>query len=163
MKTSIFVMTLIAALGWHVGTAAIASADMSQLISTLMNNLDVSKEQGTGGAGAVFASAKDKMNPADFLKVSDALPGIDDLIAAAPKISGSSGSATTGVSSMVGGLSGSKGAAAQSLGGLSNLADAFSQLGLDSDMVGKYVDTILQFANSEGGKGVMNLLKNALL
>ena len=156
-------MVLTAALGWHIGTAAIASADMSQLISTLMNNLDVNKAQATGGAGAVFASAKDKMNPADFLKVSDALPGIDDLIAAAPKSSGASGSATTGISSMVGGLPGSKSTTAQSLGGLSNLTDAFSQLGLNSDMVGKYVDTILQYANSEGGKEVMNLLKNALL
>ena len=64
---------------------------------------------------------------------------------------------------MLGGMAGSKGSAASSLGGLSNLADTFSKLGLDSDMAGKYVDMILKFSESEGGQEVMNLLKNALL
>ena len=163
MKATIVKLILIAGLVWHISMPGNASADMSQLISMLMNNFNVSNDQATGGAGAVFGAAKDKMNPQEFSKVSKALPGIDDLIGAASKMAGSGSSGKSGVSSMLGGLAGSKGSAASSLGGLSSLAGTFSKLGLDPDMVGKYVDTILQFSESEGGQEVMNLLKNALL
>ena len=160
MKSTVVKLILIAGLIGSISMPGSASADMSQLISMLMSNLNVSSDQATGGAGAVFGAAKNNMSPQDFSKVSDALPGLNDLIAAASKIGGSGKS---GISSMLGGLSGSTGSAAKSLGGLSSLADTFSQLGLDSDMVGKYVDMILQFSESEGGQEVMNLLKNALL
>jgi len=163
MKATLVKLILIAGFIWHISMPTSASADMSQLISMLMSNLNVSSDQATGGAGAVFGAAKNNMSPQDFSKVSDGLPGINDLIAAASKMGGSGGSGKSGISSMLGGLAGSKGSAAKSLGGLSSLADTFSQLGLGSDMVGKYVDTILQFAESEGGQDVMNLLKNALL
>ena len=163
MKAALFKLILLAGIVWHIGMPPSASADMSQLISMLMGNLNVSQEQATGGAGAVFGAAKEKMSPQDFSTVSDALPGIGDLITAAPGITGSGGSGKSGVSSMLGGLAGSKSSAANSLGGLSSLTDTFSQLGLGPDMVGKYVDQILQFADSQGGKEVMNLLKNALM
>ena len=163
MKAKLFKLILFVGFILHIGMPGNASADMSQLISMLMNNLNVSKEQATGGAGAVFGAAKDNMNPQDFLKVSDALPGVDDLIAAATKMAGKGSSGKTGVSSMLGGLTGSKGSAAKSLGGISNLTDTFAQFGLDPDMVGKYVDKILKFSESEGGQEVMNLLKNALM
>jgi hypothetical protein len=163
MKVNIFKLILFAGFILHICMPGNVSADMSQLISMLMNNLNVSKEQANGGAGAVFGAAKDNMSPQDFSKVSDALPGVNDLIASASKMIGSGGSGKSGVSSMLGGLSGTKGSAAKSLGGLSSLTDTFSKLGLDPDMVGKYVDKILQFSESKGGKEVMNLLKNALL
>ena len=55
------------------------------------------------------------------------------------------------------------GGAAGSAGSLAGLADTFSNLGMDSNMVGKFVDTILQFTNSEAGAEIANLLKSALL
>ena len=33
---------------------------------------------------------------------------------------------------------------------------------LDADMVGKFVPVVLDYANTKGGEGVMNLLKGAL-
>jgi hypothetical protein len=53
-------------------------------------------------------------------------------------------------------------AAAGTLGGLSSLAGAFSQLGLGSDMIGKFVAIMLQFVESQGGATTKNLLAGVL-
>jgi hypothetical protein len=121
-----------------------------------MNTLNVSEDQAKGGAGAVFSAAETNMSPQEFSTVSKALPGIESLMAAAPMIGKMGGSSLGGASSMLGGLSGSAGA-------MTGLVQVFSQLGLGSGMVAKFTDIILQFAGSEGGQEVMNLLKNALM
>jgi hypothetical protein len=46
---------------------------------------------------------------------------------------------------------------------MASLTDRFSTLGLDNKMVNEYITVILDYANSEGGETVMNLLKGALL
>jgi hypothetical protein len=131
-------------------------ADASQLISMLVNGLGVTQEQATGGAGAIFSQAKQKLSPGDFMKVSDALPGIDSLINAAPKGSGVTSSLTKGATSMLGGSS-------STVQGLASVADSFSSLGLSSDMVGKFTDVVLKYADQVGGKEIMSLLQSALM
>jgi hypothetical protein len=133
--------------------ASEAAADTSALISSLMNSLNVTEDQAAGGAGAIFSAAKDNMAPQDFSTVLKALPGIDRLMAAAPAVGGSS---TGGLTSMLGSMAGSTDT-------MAGLVQAFSKLGLDSNMVGKFMNTVFEYANSEGGKNVMNLLKDALL
>jgi hypothetical protein len=128
------------------------SADTSKLIGSLTDLLGVSKDQATGGAGAVFREAKNNMNPGDFSQLLNAMPGIDSLINAAPQASGLAGKA----SSMFGSSSGS-------LPGMAALTDSFAKLGLAPDMVNKYVDVILDFVQSEGGQQMMTMLKGALL
>ena len=129
-----------------------ASADTSKLIGTLVDLLGVTEPQAGGGAGAVFREAKNNMSSSDYSQLLSALPGIDSLIEAAPQASGLAGKA----SSLFGSSSGSA-------GGLSALTDSFAKLGLSPDMVNKYMDIILNFAQSEGGQQTMTLLKNALL
>jgi len=128
------------------------SADTSKLIGSLTDLLGVSKDQATGGAGAVFREAKNNMNPGDFSQLLNAIPGIDSLINAAPQASGLAGKA----SSMFGSSSGS-------LPGMAALTDSFAKLGLAPDMVNKYVDVILDFVQSEGGQQMMTMLKGSLL
>jgi hypothetical protein len=129
------------------------SADTSKLIGSLTDLLGVSKDQATGGAGAVFKEAKNNMNPGDFSQLLNAIPGIDSLIKAAPQVSGLAGKA----SSMFGSSS------SGSLPGVAALTDSFAKLGLAPDMVNKYVDVILDFVQSEGGQQAMTMLKSALL
>jgi hypothetical protein len=45
---------------------------------------------------------------------------------------------------------------------LAGLVGNFSQLGLDADMVGKFVPVLLDFAQGAGGDTVMNLLQGVL-
>ena len=128
------------------------AADTGKLIGSLTDLLGVSKEQATGGAGAVFREAKNNMSPGDYSQLLSAIPGIDSLIKSAPQVSGLAGKA----SSMFGSSSGS-------VQGMSALTDSFAKLGLSPDMVNKYIGVVLDFVQSEAGQQTMSNLKNALL
>ncbi len=134
------------------GISGTASADTGKLIGSLVDLLGVTETQAEGGAGAVFREAKNNMSASDYSQLLSALPGIDSLIGAAPKAGGLASSA----SSLFGGSS-------DSAGGMAALTDSFDKLGLSPDMINKYVEIILDFAQSEGGQQAMSLLKNALL
>lgn len=61
-----------------------------ELVGQLTKQLNIKPEQAIGGAGALFGVAKTKLKPEDFLKVSNAVPGIDGLLKAAPRMGGGS-------------------------------------------------------------------------
>ena len=119
-----------------------------ELIDLLTKNLGVTETQAQGGAGLIFKQAQAKLSGGDFSKVSDAVPGIDGLIKAAPA---SGGGIFSGIGKMFGGG-----------GGLAGLAGGFSKLGLGGDMIGKFVPVILSFVQSKGGDGVKSILEKAL-
>ena len=139
---------LVAAAGMLAGASSVRAAD---LVSMLTQSLGVTPQQAQGGAGAIFGYAKAKLSAGDFSQVAAAVPGMDSLLSAAP--------ATTAPSSSLTKLAGS----AASLGGLSSLAEPFSKLGMNPDMVGKFVPEILSFVKSSGGDGVMKILQGALM
>jgi hypothetical protein len=130
------------------GGSSILAAD---LVSMLTQNLGVTPQQAQGGAGAIFDYAKGKLSSGDFSKVAAAVPGMDSLLSAAPATGGAASSLTK--------LPGSAG----SLGGLSSLAEPFSKLGMNPDMVGKFVPEILSYVKSSGGDGVMKILQGVLM
>jgi hypothetical protein len=137
------------------GAVCSIHADTKDLVKILTDQLGVTGEQASGGAGAIFKYAKTRLSAADFSTVTKALPGIDSLISAAPK-TGVSGDLVTGLKSLSGGQSGSAAA-------MSSLAGSFSKLGMNTDMAGKFIPIVLDYAKSKGGPAVMNILKEALL
>lgn len=50
----------------------------------------------------------------------------------------------------------------EGLGNLAKLAGGFSQLGLSSDMVGKFVPVVLSFVQSQGGDAMKSMLEKVL-
>lgn len=94
------------------------------------------------------------MGAADFSKVKNALPEVESLMAAAPKIEKSAG-ALGSVSSMLGDNAGS-------LGKMAGVYDSFSKLGLGKDMVGKFIPIIVDYSKTKGGEVISNLLQTAL-
>ena len=126
-----------------------------ELLQMLTENLGVSQEQAQGGAGLLFKLAKDKLNTSEFQQVADSVPGIEDLVNAAPASGG-------GLSGALGGVMSSMGGDAGKLGNLATLASGFSKLDLDSGMVGKFVPIIMSFVQSKGGDAVKNLLAGVL-
>lgn len=126
---------------------------MEELIGQLVSKLGVQEGQAKGGAGLLFKLAKDKMG-GDFSKVAAAVPGVNDMMSAAPQAGGAA--------KLVGGLLGAMGGKAQGLAGLASLAGGFSQLKLDSGMVTKFVPIILEFVKGKGGAEVVGLLSKVL-
>ena len=118
-----------------------------ELVGQLTKQLSIKPEQAIGGAGAMFGFAKTKLSPADFLQVSNAVPGMDDLLKAAPKVAGGSDP----VSSMGGVLPGKA-------GGIAAVAGSFKQLGMSPDMATKFLPIMTQFVKVKGGANVAGLL-----
>ncbi len=137
-----------------------------ELIQQLVSSLGVNEEQAKGGAGLLFDLAKEKLGAGEFQQIADQIPGIGNLLGAAPEPS-TAASAGGGMMGALGGAAAALGAGGlgDKLGGLGNLAElasGFSKLGLSSDMVGKFLPIVLSFVQSKGGDGVKGLLEKAL-
>jgi hypothetical protein len=129
------------------------------LIDLLAGQLGISPPQALGGAGALFGLARQRLSPADFGQLSAAVPGMDAMIAAAPRVQASV-PASSGLMGAAGTLMG--GQAASLLGSLAPLAGSFQSLGLGPEMIGQFVPVVLQYVQQQGGPATMNLLRGAL-
>ena len=139
---------------FSLGSGSFAFALDMDLVGLLTKNLGVTDQQAEGGAGAIFNTASQNMSLEDFTKVTDALPEAKSLLKASPS--------ADSVSGTLGGLSSMLGKGGSSLTSLTGLAEAFSKLGLSSDMVGKFIPIVLDYAQAKGGDEIANLLKMAL-
>ena len=130
--------------------AAAAASASPELVSALSKEIGATPAQAAGAAGALFGLAKTRLSADQFSQVSNAVPGMDSLLKAAPAMSGAVG--TAGALSQAGG-----GAA-----GLVSAASAFSKLGLSPDMVSKAIPILTAFVSKSGGANVASLLAGAL-
>lgn len=124
------------------------------LINDLVGQLGVNEEQASGGVGLLLKMAKEKLGDGDFSKLADILPETDQLIDAAPSEEAAGG----GLMGSIGGLVSSLGGGNSQLGNLASLAGGFSKLGLDMDMVTKFLPIVLAFFQGKGGDGITELL-----
>lgn len=122
-----------------------------ELVGSLTKGLSITPHQATGGAGTLFALAKSRLSPADFGKISAAVPGMSSFLHAAPATSGGSD-----LASLAGSLGGS------SMGALASAATGFQKLGLSPSMVQKFLPIVTSFLQSKGGAGLASLFSSAL-
>jgi hypothetical protein len=137
-----------------------------ELIQQLVSSLGVNEDQAKGGAGLLFNLAKEKLGAGEFQQLADKIPGVSDLLGVAPAPSAAA-SAGGGMMGALGGIASSLGAGGLGdklggLGNLANLASGFSQLGLSTDMVGKFVPIVLSFVQSQGGDSMKGLLEKVM-
>jgi hypothetical protein len=125
-----------------------------ELINQLVQNLGINEDQAKGGAGLLFKLAKEKLGTGDFGQVSEAVPGINEMMEAAPEAGG--------ISKAIGSITSAFGGKAGKLGSLASLASGFSKLDLNTDMAGKFIPVVLSFVQSRGGDTVKNLLSGVL-
>ncbi|MES9854039.1 MAG: DUF2780 domain-containing protein [Candidatus Thiodiazotropha sp. L084R] len=130
-----------------------ATAFANDLLGALTSQLGVTTEQASGGAGSLFKMAQSNLSEGDFSQIASVVPGIEDMMSGATS-SGKESGAVGAVASMLGDNS--------SAGSLANLASSFGNLGMDSDMVGKFMPIVLDFLQTQGGDTVMSLMKGAL-
>jgi hypothetical protein len=123
----------------------------NDLLNSLTSQLGITAEQAAGGAGALFNLAKSRLGSDDYAQLAEAVPDIDNLIAAAPALTDS---ATGAVANMLGGESG--------LGGLATLASSFTELGLSADMISQFTPIVLDYLQKAGGSSVMEIMKGVL-
>jgi hypothetical protein len=93
-----------------------------QLTKDLAKELGISEVQATGGAGAMFQGAAEKLSATDFESLKKAVPGVDKYLKAAQNALG--------------------GAKLSDLGGLQG---AFNKLGLKPEMVEQFKPHVLDY------------------
>lgn len=141
------------AAGTAASSAAGGGSSSSSLVDSLTSKLGVTPEQAQGGAGSLFETAKKNLDAESFQQIADVVPGMDGMLGAAPKTEAG------GLTGSLGGLGG------DSAGGtmdLASLTSSFEQLGLSSDMVGKFAPVVVDYVKSQGGETVASLLSGAL-
>ncbi len=125
------------------------------LTGLLMQQLGITQPQAEGGAGALFQLAKSRMSTEDFTTLGDAVPDMQNLLAAAP----ATGTLGGGMMGNLGGMTGDLGATGGSLLGLTN---SFQQLGLEANMVQKFIPVVVQYVQESGGSTIAGVLQSAL-
>src|SRR5262245_60089955 len=114
-----------------------AQGDSKELIGSLTKELGVTEAQASGGAGALFAMAKNRMEPEAFGKVAAAVAGLDGLLKADPDVGGERK-------------------------GMLGAIGAFKKLGLSPAMLTKFVPALTKFVGAKGGAEVAKLLGGVL-
>lgn len=131
-------------------TANAVGGARNGIVELLTKQLGVSPDQAAGGAGSIFRTARENMTPQEFATVSQSVPGMDDLLAAAPVTTALPG----GIASMAGG--------SIQLESTTALASAFQRLNLSPDMIGQFIPIIAHSLESTGGSTAAGLLRAAL-
>lgn len=112
---------------------------MDELIALLVRQLNIREDQAQGGAALLFQAAQQRLGP-EFSRVTQAFPWVPDLIRHAPE---------TGVTGAGG------------LAGFAALVTGFSKLQMSPGIIMPFVQVIGQFAESQGGKDVVEFVTTA--
>lgn len=126
-----------------------------ELIQQLTSSLDISKAQAQGGAGLLFHLAKSQLHRDEFSQITPHIGNMDDLLQAAPSSQG-------GIGGVMGGMASTPGDASTDLNNEVSVANGFSQLNLDRDMIQKFVPILLAFVQEQGGDHAKALLEKGL-
>jgi len=110
------------------------------LTQLLTSQLGVTSNQAMGGTGSILSLAKERLSGMDFTTLTKFIPGSDTFMKAAKDL----------------------GAVTGPVGDQAGLTSAFSRLGMGSDMVPKFTNSISDFVGKAGGDSARNLVAAAV-
>ncbi len=126
------------------------------LIKLLTDQLGIQDNQARGGVGLIFDLVKKKLGDKEFAQVSNLVPQAQSWMGEAPKTDDAGG----GLLGMAGSLASKFGF--DDLGKLAGLAAGFKKLGLDADMITKFIPVVMKYAESLGGDNLKAILAKVL-
>lgn len=122
--------------GGGTTTAAPGATSGTGLTELLMQQLGVTQQQAEGGAGALFQLAKTRMSAGNFTALSNSVPEMQAMLAAAPAVA--------------------------PIGG-GGMAATFLQLDLAPEMVQKFIPIMVQYVQNSSGSTVAAAFQSALM
>jgi hypothetical protein len=125
-----------------------------ELLNQLTQNLGITEDQARGGTGLILKMARQKLGTGDFSNVTNKIPEFENYVNSAPEI--------TTTEKVVGSVTSALGSKAEGMGDLSSLAGGFSKLGLDSQMISRFVPIVLSFVQTKGGNTTRSILEKVL-
>ena len=135
-----------------LATAQAAAVKASpELVQSLSKEIGGTPEQAAGAAGALFGLAKSRLKADEFAQISQAVPGMSELLKAAPGKSSNPLARGADLAPAIG-----------TAGAVAPAAAAFSQLGLKPELVPKAIPILTSFVSKSGGADAARLLTGAL-
>jgi hypothetical protein len=129
---------------------------MADIITELASKAGINSDLARKGLGALLAFVKEKLPADSFSKILSAIPGSDNMMAAAAE-TGPEPSA--GVLSTITGLAGKLFGGA---GGATALATKLAHLGFSADQLQKFVPTVLEFLKNKLPPDIMNKITSLI-
>ena len=126
---------------------------LDELIAQIAAKLHISPDQAKAGLGLVLRFAQTELGP-KFEPISANVPGIADLIAAAPQ--------ADGIGGLIGSLGGMFGGEANKLGGLASLVSSAEKTGLSKDHLVEIGQQVAAYLKGQGGPELGGLLESLL-
>ena len=130
----------------------VSATNSSSLLATLTDQLGVTDSQAEGGLGSLMQLAQGNLSSQDFSQLSDSIPDMDSLLAAAPEVVSKDSGGMSDLLANAGDLS-------SSLTGLSQLTEQFEALGLSSDMISQFTTLAMSYFSDSGDSTVSDLLQ----
>ncbi|HSN72522.1 MAG TPA: DUF2780 domain-containing protein, partial [Steroidobacteraceae bacterium] len=127
---------------------------MHELVSQLINRVGVSEHQARAGTGALLKAAEERMDPAEFEQLLGSVPGVRDLLQAAPQKS-ATGGLLSGIASMIGGEQ-------SDVAQATRLLTAFGSLNMGKDEIMKFLPIVTEYLKTHGGENIVDDLRAAL-
>ncbi len=120
-----------------------------ELILWLINELQVTRKQAEGAAGALLQLAQTRLPGEKFVTVADTIPAISDVIGKSPRFEVTEKPRLDeSVSRVFGGL-----------GGLRPLAGPFAKLGLEKTSIRPFAEALNRYLDERGNAAAVHLLQ----
>ena len=71
----------------EMATSAASDIDLSSLVGTVSDNLNVSETQSEGGIASIMSYVQGNLSSGDYAELANSIPGIDGLLANVPSLS----------------------------------------------------------------------------
>jgi hypothetical protein len=138
----------------HTEALSAAVKASPELVTGLAKELGSTPEQAAGAAGLLFGIAKSLLKPEDFAAVAKAVPGMDALLAAAPRDALPAATLAPGFA----GSSPSTPGTTMAMPDMASAVAGLSKLGIKPEMIAKAVPFLSGYLKKYGGDAVGGLL-----
>ena len=142
-----------------MATSAASGIDLSSLVGTVSDNLNVSETQSEGGIASIMNYVQGNLSSGDYAQLANSIPGIDGLLENVPSLSGDTAASS---SSSLSGLLNKASEYSSTLKSVNDLKQQFEALGLSTDMIASFATQISSYLNVNADEETQALFKSGL-
>jgi len=143
----------------EMATSAASAIDLSSLVDTVSDTLNVSETQSEGGIASIMNYVQGNLSSGDYAQLANSIPGIDGLLENVPSLSSDTAASS---SSSLSGLLNKASEYSSTLKSLNDLKQQFEALGLSTDMIASFATQISSYLNVNADEETRALFKSGL-
>lgn len=143
----------------EMATRAASTIDLSSLVATVSDTLNVSETQSEGGIASIMNYVQGNLSSGDYAQLANSIPGIDGLLENVPSLNSDKAASS---SSSLSGLLNKASEYSSTLKSVNDLKQQFEALGLSTDMIASFATQISSYLNVNADEETQALFKSGL-